>query len=145
MDVLAGAGQAGFLPPQLVIQLGQEVVDAVRLFFEVSGAGRALLHVALQAIQQRRLRAQLFRVLVILGQPQGQAQLLEPVGIFLVTLRLGCLQLDAAELLVHLVDDVLEAEQVLIDTLQLAEGFDLFGLETADAGGFLEDGAALLG
>src|SRR5207237_10297912 len=37
------------------------------------------------------------------------------------------------------------ALQVLVDALQFAQGLDLLGLESADAGRLLEDGAALAG
>ena len=63
----------------------------------------------------------------------------------MVALGLGRLQLDAAELLFDLIDDVLEPLQVLIDLFQLAQRFDLLGLEAADAGRFLEQGPAFLG
>ena len=78
-------------------------------------------------------------------QSQADAQLLEPAAMFLVALGLGCLQLHAAQLLFHLVDDVAQAQEVLIDALQTAQRFGLLGLEAADAGRLLEDGAPLLG
>ena len=81
---------------------------------------------------------------MVLAQAQADAQLLQPGGVFLVALGLGRLELDAAQLLLDLVDDVAEAREVLIDALELAQRLDLLGLEAADAGRLLEDGAALL-
>src|SRR5205085_1259197 len=43
-----------------------------------------------------------------------------------------------------LVDDVLDAGQVLIDAFELAQRLDLLRLEATDAGRLLEDGAAIL-
>src|SRR5207245_7311826 len=54
-------------------------------------------------------------------------------------------QLDTAELFLDLVDDVAESLQIQIDAFELAERFDFFGFESANAGRFLEDGAPLLG
>src|SRR5262249_43419306 len=93
----------------------------------------------------RRLGGKLLGELVVLLEPEPDAQLLEPPAVLLVALGLGRLQLDAAELLLDLVDDVLEALEVLIDALELAEGLGLLGLEAADAGRLLEDVAALPG
>ena len=78
-------------------------------------------------------------------RPESDAQLLEAGAVFLVALGLGRLQLDAAELLLDLVDDVLQPLQVLIDAFELAQRLDLLGLEAADAGRLLEDGAPILG
>src|SRR5262249_16678611 len=66
-------------------------------------------------------------------------------AVLLVALGLGGLKLDAAELLLHLVDDVASALEVLVDAFQLTERLGLLGLETADARGFLENGTTLLG
>ena len=78
---------------------------------------------------------------MIFFEAQGDPQLLQAIAVFLVALRLGRLQLDAAELLLDLVDDVAKPLQVLIDAFELAQRFGLLGLEAADAGGLLEDGA----
>src|SRR5207248_699422 len=81
--------------------------------------------------------------LAVLLQAESDAQFLEPAAVLLVALGLGRLELDAAQLLFDLVDDVLEALDVLIDALQPAQRLDLLGLEAADAGRLLEDGAPL--
>jgi len=51
------------------------------------------------------------------------------VGILLVALCLGRLKLDAAQLLVYFFDDVLEALQILVNVLELAQGFDFLALK----------------
>ena len=58
-------------------------------------------------------------------QADGDPELLEASGVFLVALGLGRLQASAAELLFDLVDDVAEALQVLIDAFELAQRLDL--------------------
>ena len=95
--------------------------------------------------QRTGLRLQLPSEVVVLLQAQADAQFLQPVGVFLVALGLGRLQPHAAQLLLDLVEDVLGALQVLLDAFQLAQRFDLLGLEAADAGRLLEDGPAVLG
>src|SRR5579884_84652 len=82
---------------------------------------------------------------MVLAQAQGNAQLFEPAAVFLIALRLGRLELDAAQLLLHLVEDVAQPLQVLIDALQAADRLRFFGFEAADAGCFLEDRTALSG
>src|SRR5579871_3978201 len=67
------------------------------------------------------------------------------MAVLLVALGLGCLQLDAAQLLFDFVDDIAGPLQVLVDPFQLAEGLDLLGLESADPGCFFEDGTPLPG
>ena len=46
---------------------------------------------------------------------------------------------DAPQAVVDLVDDIGQPQEVLLDSLKAAEGFDLLGLESADAGRFFED------
>src|SRR5262245_25323628 len=81
---------------------------------------------------------------VVVLQAQADAQLLQSATVLLIALRLRCLQTHAAKLLLDLVEDVLEALQVLIDPLQLAQRLGLLRLEAADACRLLEDDAPLL-
>src|SRR5262249_46086068 len=97
-----------------------------------------------QGFEGGGLGRQLAAEYVVVAQAEGDPQVLEPGGVLLVALGFGRLQLDAAELLVDLFEDVAEAGQVLIDALQPAEGFGLLGLEPAEARRLLEDGAAVL-
>ena len=90
-----------------------------------------------------------------LGQPLAQpppvdqadlrAELLQPIGVFLVPPRLAGLGPHAAQAAFHLVDDVRQAQQVLFHPLQPPQGLELLELEAADAGGLFEDHAAVLG
>ena len=79
------------------------------------------------------------------GQPDLGAQLLQPVGVFLVASRLGGLRANRAETTVDLVDDVRQAEHVLVDALEPTSCFELFRLESTDASRFLKDRTAVLG
>lgn len=63
----------------------------------------------------------------------------------LVTAGLGGLALEGADLAADLADDVVEADQVRLGLLQLPHRLLLLALEAGDPGGFLEDGAAVLG
>ena len=64
-------------------------------------------------------------------------------GVFAVAAGLAGLRADAAQPVFDLVDDVGQPQQVLLDAFQPPLGFDLLGLEAADAGGFLEDQPAV--
>ena len=63
----------------------------------------------------------------------------------LVAARLAGLTLERADLALHLFDDVLQAHEIRLGRLELAQRLLLLRLEAGDAGGFLEDGAAILG
>src|SRR5262245_50592897 len=80
---------------------------------------------------------------MVFVESERDAQLLQPLLVFLETLRLGGLELDAAELLIDFLDDVAEPLQVLLNAFELAERLDLLGLETANAGRLLEEDAPL--
>src|SRR5262249_49961192 len=55
------------------------------------------------------------------------------------------LELDAAKLLVDLVNNVLQPLQVLVDAFALSKGLNLFCFEATDAGRFFKNRPALLG
>ena len=63
----------------------------------------------------------------------------------LVAAGLGDLALEGVHAAALLLEDVADAEEVGLGELELAEGFLLVLLELGNAGGFLEDGAAVLG
>ena len=63
----------------------------------------------------------------------------------LVAARLAGLALQGTDLALDLADDVGQAQQVGLGLLQLAQGLLAVGLELGDAGGLLEDAAAILG
>ena len=62
---------------------------------------------------------------------------------FLVSPGFAGLGADAAEPIFNLIDDVGEPQQVLLDVFEPPQGLDLPHLEAADAGGLLEDHAAV--
>ena len=74
-----------------------------------------------------------------------RAELLQPIGVFLVAPRLAGLGPHSAQAAFHFVDDVRQAQQVLLDPLQPPQGLELLELEAADAGGLFEDHAAVFG
>ena len=76
---------------------------------------------------------------VILGQEVQPAQLLELLAVALVAAGLAGLVLDGTKPLLDLGDNVVEAQEVLLDAFELAEGLLLAGLVLADAGGLVED------
>ena len=69
----------------------------------------------------------------------------QPVPELLALLRLAHLALQGADLALHLAQDVLLAQEVLLGLLDLAERLLAVGLELGDAGRLLEHGAAVLG
>ena len=62
----------------------------------------------------------------------------------LVAARLAGLPLERADLALHLFDDVLQAHEIRLGRLQLAQRLFLLRLEAGDAGRFLEDRAPVL-
>ena len=72
-------------------------------------------------------------------------QMLQPRGALAVAPGLAGLRAHAAEPAFDLVDDVGEAEQILLDALQPPRGRGLLGLEPADAGRLFEDQPAVAG
>ena len=70
-------------------------------------------------------------------------ELLQAVSIVFIAAGFGSLGADAFQAIFDFVNDVMQAQQVLIDTFQAAEGFDFLGFESADAGRFFEDCAAV--
>ncbi len=144
-DMLPGGGQLGFLLPERGVKPGHGFLDAAQFprarvcGFEVYAQRR------FQHLQGRAPVAQVFVEDVILAEPQTDAQLAQPGAVFLIALRLGGLQFHRAELLLDFVEDVAQALQVLVDALQFPQRLDLAGLEAADAGGFFENSAPLLG
>ena len=75
--------------------------------------------------QRRHRRLQLLPLLaqaVVFGQAEEAAQLRQAGGVFLVVAGLARLVLDAAQALLHLFQNVGQAEQVLLDPLQPAQG-----------------------
>ncbi len=74
-----------------------------------------------------------------IGQPHLGAQLLESVGVLLVTPSFSGLHPHATQPTVHLVDNVGKPQEVLVDPLQTPQGLDLLGLEPTDPGRFLEN------
>ncbi len=139
---LFGVGQPGFLsadgfivPRELCLQLTKPLLPGLCLsvfFVEAAAEGG----------QGRFFFGKTRQQLAIFLQTQSDSQFPETAGMFLVFLCLGCLNLDAAQLLFDLVDDVLQAQQILVDAFELAQAFSFLGFEPADAGGFLENRAA---
>ncbi len=144
LDPLPGLHQLRFLDAQLLVQLREHRLQPLRLRLPACRLTGPRLQFGLLPFQCVRLRRQLPGQLVTLLQTQGNAQLTQPAGVLLVALCLGRLQFHAAQLLLHLVDDVAQPLHVLIDALQFAQRLGLAGLEAADAGRLLEDGAPVL-
>ena len=63
----------------------------------------------------------------------------------LVTTGLTRLSLERADLALHLLDDIGDTQEIGLGVFQLAERLFLLSLVLCDAGGFLEDGATILG
>ena len=78
------------------------------------------------------------------GQRDLRAQLLQAVAVFAVALGLGRLRAHAAQAIPDLFHDVGQPQQVLLHPLQPPLGFDLLGLEPADAGRLFENRPAVL-
>ncbi len=116
-----GAGLGGLDAGQSRVAVGGQVADAA------FGLGQALAQPP------------------PIGQPDLRPQFLQAVGVFLVAPGLGGLGADAPQAAFDFVDDVGQPQQVLLDPLQPPQGFDLLGLEAADAGRLFEDHAAVAG
>src|SRR5690606_11771886 len=83
--------------------------------------------------------------LVVLGQGVVQLQIAQAGGVFLEGAGLGGLHLDAAQAALGFLQAGADEAEVLLGALELADGLLLAGLELGDAGGLLEDLAALVG
>jgi hypothetical protein len=77
-------------------------------------------------------------------EPIGETQALEAFGLLPKRPGPPRLVLDAAELSLDLFDDVVDAGEVVADSLELALGLALLFKEPVDASGFFEDQPALL-
>ncbi len=101
----------------------------------LAGGRGALIGKSLELLLER---GQFFAQPAPVRQADLRPQLLQPVGVFLVTPRLGGLHPHAAQPVLHLVDDVRQTKQVLLNAFQPPQRFNLLGLEAADAGGFFK-------
>ena len=79
---------------------------------------------------------------VELRHREARAEFAQAIVVDLEVASLAGLELDAAEAFLHFLDDVVDAEKVLLRSIELALGFALADLVFADAGRFLEDGPA---
>ena len=144
-DPLAIGGNLGLAAADLFVDLGGLDVQGQHLGLGRFGGGQGGV----------ALGGQIADLALDFGQPLAQpppvdqadlrAQLLQPIGVFLVAPRLAGLGPHAAEAAFHFVDDVRQPQQVLLDPLQPPQGLELLELEAADAGGLFEDHAAVLG
>ena len=75
----------------------------------------------------------------------GGTEFLEAGGVFLIAAGAAGLDFDGAELLLDFLEDELALGEVLVGLLEFAEGFFFALFEAGDAGGFLEDFAAVVG
>ena len=144
LDLLHQFSESGLLGVQLIVKIGEQHFEPFRLRFTGAGAGGTLVQLALELIERLRLGVEPLRQIAVFHRAEVDTQLLEAIAVFLEALGLGCLELDGAELLFYFLNDVLDAGQVLIDPFQLSQRLDLLGLESTDAGGLFEDGAAVL-
>ena len=80
---------------------------------------------------------------VVVVQRVGEPQVGQALRILLIGTGPARLDLYAAQALLDFLDDVVHAQQVLVDLLELALRLLLALLELGDAGGLLEDEAAL--
>src|SRR5262249_30051078 len=126
------------------VEPGQFLRQPIQLALPALRLRHLLLQVRPQLVESSRIVPQTPCEAMVVLQPQADAQLLEPAAVLLIALCLCCLQTHAAKWLLDLVEDVLEALQVLIDPLQLAKRLGLLRLEAADARRLLEDNAPLL-
>ena len=144
-DPLAVGGQAGFGLPDGLVELAQLGLGHEPPGLQRFGLGDRRVplvgEVAGLALQAGKLPAQPLPV----DQAHLGAKLLQTVAVFLVPPRLAGLLPHAPQPAFDLFDNVRQPQQVLLDPLQSPQGLDLLGLETADAGRFLEDHAPILG
>ncbi len=81
---------------------------------------------------------------MILAEEMHAPQLAELVGIRLIVAGLASLELDGTQALGDLVDDILQAEQVLLDPFELSHGLDPSAFVSTDARSFVEKRPPLL-
>jgi hypothetical protein len=124
-----GGRQAGGLAAGLVA--GEGVAQRLELVLEVGAAG--LEHAGGHLELER----------AVAGHPQ--VEVAELAAVPLVALGLLGLAAEVAEAALELAEHVADAQQVLLGLLDLLLGGLLLGLEAGDAGGLVEDVAAVLG
>src|SRR5262249_32976365 len=144
-DLLTRVRQSRLLLMHALIESAESPLQLLRFPFPGFNLRGPLIQGCSELFQNDQLLFELRRHLAIFFQPQANPQLFQSIAVFLITLRFGRLQLDAAELLLDLVDNVAESLQIEIDAFELAESLDFLCFEAADAGRFLEDGAPFLG
>jgi len=76
---------------------------------------------------------------------QLRLEVLQFRGNLFVALRLSGLALQRTDLPFHFLDRVGDAQKILLGVFEFAERFFFLRFEFCDAGGFLENGAAILG
>jgi len=138
-DAFAIGGIAGFRSPDGLVHVADPGIG-----FQQACLGRFQLRRHTVSLVAQRLKPGLE-----LGQSLAQtppvhqrhlrAQLLKPVGVFLVAPRLAGLHAHAAQSAIDLFDDVGEPQQVLLHAIQTPQGLELLGLEAADAGRLFEN------
>ena len=112
--------------PDLAFEPSERLLQPSRVLLPRFGLGGPLLQASPKAVQDHGLCIESLGELVIFLEAEGDSQLLQAIAVLLVTLRLGRLQFDAAELLLDFLDDVAKALEVLIDALSACEAFPAF-------------------
>ena len=120
------------VPFELLALLGKLVLLRRQVGRGVVEAEAGVLHLRLQLGQLRVLG-------VVVVQGVREAQLGQAMGMLLVGAGPPGLDLHAAQALLDLLDDVVHAQEVLVDLLELPQRLLLPRLELADARGLLED------
>ena len=112
LDLLQPLRQQPLFLVQMIVEVGEEHLEPFRFRFAGAGAGGPLVQFALELLQRQRLGVELLGEFAVLLQAEAEAKFFQAIAVFLVALGLGRLQFDAAELLLDLLNDVLDAGQI---------------------------------
>jgi len=150
-DLVFAGGQAGADLAQAGVDLADAALQVHQLGFErrpllvelgqTARPGRAFV---LEGVDIGLLCGEGGAVLVVLVQGVGDPQFLQPAAVLLVVACLAGLVLDASQSPLDFVEDIAEAQEVLLGASEFPFGLFAFGLVLGDAGGFLEDEAAFV-
>ena len=158
-DLLLVVARLGLVPVDGQVELAQPAPRLLEPGFAFVEGGAARLHARLLGFEGEMgglLALSLGGEAVAQGgelsfevqEPSGVDDALDPLHLLAqdaVAAGLAGLALQALELLLHLVDDVVHAEQVRLGGVELELGLAAAGLVLRDAGGLLDEGAPVGG
>ena len=144
-DLLPRFGQLRFLVAKRVLGLTRVPIEFLGAAFERMRAAVHGFEFGAKLGQHAFLGFERDPEFPVFAGAEPDTKFLQTIGVFLVPLGLRGLEAERAELGVQRFEAIVGTREVLLHGVELAEGFELLGLEAGDACGFVEDFAAVLG